>query len=72
MASKIIIMFLFFVMALPTKAQEGGSMMHGMHQDGCMMCAAGMVLGGLLIIAIIVLLVSLSIFLIRRSKTSKP
>ena len=57
-------------------ANEGGGMMKGMQGGGsCPMCGAmgggGLVLGGILLIAVIGALASLSVFLIRRSRTYK-
>lgn len=50
------------------------SMLLGQGMEGCSMCGvmgwAGMVLGGLLAIALIAALVALAIFLIRRSRSS--
>jgi len=70
---KLTIVFVLSVFVpLLTLAQERGGegMMNGMRMNGmCPMCGpAGMILGGLLTIALIAALIALTIFLIRRSR----
>lgn len=68
----LMVFFLVFLNAVLTFAQDGQGEMKGMQGGSCPMCGAmgwgGMVLGGLLFLAVIGVLVSLSVFLVRRSR----